>query len=118
MRERFHAMIQREIEHARACRPARIIAKINQLEERKTIRLLYEASQAGVQIDLIVRGFCCLRPGVKGMSENIRVTSVIGRFLEHSRIFYSRTARPSRRPASSISGRPTGCTGICARGLR
>jgi polyphosphate kinase len=88
MRERFHAMIQRETEHAQAGRPARIIAKMNQLEERKTIRLLYEASQAGVQIDLIVRGFCCLRPGVKGMSENIRVTSVIGRFLEHSRIFY------------------------------
>ncbi len=90
MRERFHAMINREIEHAQAGRPARIIAKMNSLEERKTIRLLYEASRAGVQIDLIVRGFCCLRPGVPGMSDNIRVTSVIGRFLEHSRIFYFR----------------------------
>jgi polyphosphate kinase len=87
MRDRFHEMIRREIDHARAGRSARIVAKMNQLEDRKTIRLLYEASQAGVQIDLIVRGFCCLRPGVKGMSENIRVVSVIGRFLEHSRIF-------------------------------
>lgn len=88
MRERFHEMIRREMQHAAAGRPARIIAKMNSLEERKTIRLLYEASRSGVQIDLLVRGFCCLRPGVPGLSENIRVSSVIGRFLEHSRIFY------------------------------
>ena len=90
MRERFIAMIEREIEHHRAGRPAGIIAKMNQLEDHKVIRTLYKASQAGVPIDLIVRGFCSLRPDVPGMSENIRVTSVIGRFLEHARIFYFR----------------------------
>jgi polyphosphate kinase len=88
MRDRFTAMIQREIEHARAGREARIVAKMNQLQDAQIIRKLYEASQAGVSIDLIVRGFCCLRPGVPGLSENIRVISVLGRFLEHSRIFH------------------------------
>ena len=90
MRERFLAMIQREIEHQLAGRPARIIAKMNALEDRKVCRALYAASQAGVKIDLLVRGFCCLRPGVAGLSDNIRVSSIIGRFLEHSRIFYMR----------------------------
>lgn len=90
MQSRFIELIEREIEHQQAGRPARIVAKMNALEERKVCRALYRASQAGVPIDLIVRGFCTLRPGVPGLSDNIRVISVIGRFLEHSRIFYFR----------------------------
>ncbi|QNN24797.1 polyphosphate kinase 1 [Planctomycetales bacterium ZRK34] len=90
MRQRFLDMIAREVEHHKAGRPARIVAKMNSLEDQKIIRSLYAASNMGLPIDLIVRGFCCLRPGVEGMSENIRVISVIGRFLEHSRIFYFR----------------------------
>jgi polyphosphate kinase len=90
MRDRFMDMIEREVQHHLNGRRARIIAKMNALEERKIIGALYSASQAGLPIDLIVRGFCTLRPGVPGMSENIRVSSVIGRFLEHSRIYYFR----------------------------
>jgi polyphosphate kinase len=88
MRERFLILIHREVEHRIAGQPARIIAKINQLEDRAICDALVEASRAGVEIDLIVRGFCVLPPGVPGFSEHIRVMSVIGRFLEHSRIYY------------------------------
>jgi polyphosphate kinase len=88
MKNEFIALIQREIAHSEEGRSARIIAKCNSLEDREIIEALYEASRKGVHIDLIVRGFCSLDAGVPGLSEHIRVMSVIGRFLEHSRLFY------------------------------
>jgi polyphosphate kinase len=88
MKRRFIELIGREAEIARAGGRGRIIVKMNQLEDRSVTDALYQASAAGVSIDLVVRGFCCIRPGVPGLSDNIRVTSTIGRFLEHSRIFW------------------------------
>jgi polyphosphate kinase len=88
MRARFIELIDREAELARDGKPARIVAKMNALVDPEIIQAVYRASQGGVQVDLIVRGICCLRPGVPGVSDNVRVTSIIGRFLEHSRIWY------------------------------
>lgn len=101
LREEMARRIQREVEHAKAGRPAHIIFQMNALVDPELIEDLYEASRAGVKIDLIIRGICCLVPGLKGWSENIRVVSIVGRFLEHARIFYFENGGASELYAGS-----------------
>ncbi len=88
LREKITGLIEREADHARQGKEARLVFKMNSLTDAKIIEKLYEASKAGVHIDLIIRGICCLRPGLKGVSDNIRVISIVGRYLEHSRVFF------------------------------
>ena len=88
LKDAFYSMIDREIQHAKEGKEAHIIAKMNSLNHKGIIQKLYEASRAGVKIDLIVRGICCLKVGIPGVSENITVRSIVGQFLEHARIFY------------------------------
>jgi polyphosphate kinase len=106
MLDRFLGLIARETEHARAGRGGRIQAKLNGLADATVISALYRASQAGVQIDLVVRGLCMLRPGVPGLSEGIRVVSVLGRFLEHARIYRFENAGAPEYFIGSADWRP------------
>ena len=92
LHDRLLQLVERETENARRGLPARIILKLNSLAERKAIEALYRASEAGVKIDLIIRGICCLKPGLKGASKNITVRSIVDRFLEHSRVYYFENA--------------------------
>src|SRR5437762_2217888 len=106
MHSRLIRLIERERDHARAGKPARIVAKLNALDDQEIIEKLYEASCSEVTIDLIVRGICCLRPKMSGLSDNIRVISIVGRFLEHSRIFYFENAGQPRVFLSSADWMP------------
>jgi polyphosphate kinase len=106
LRQRMIDLIRGEIDQASQGKPARIIAKMNALVDPTIIAALYEASQAGVKIDLIIRGICCLRPGLEGISENIRVISIIGRFLEHSRIFFFQNGGPETMLLGSADWMP------------
>lgn len=90
LRTGLEQLVRREIEHAQSGQKAHLIFKVNAIVDRRFIELLYEASQAGVKVDLLVRSMCCLKPGVKGVSDNINVVSIVGRFLEHSRVYYFR----------------------------
>jgi polyphosphate kinase len=106
LHKRFLRLIREEIQFHQAGGGGHIIAKMNSLVDTEVIEALYEASSAGVKVELIVRGICCLRPGIKGLSENIRVFSVVDRFLEHSRVYYFRSGGPGRFYLSSADWMP------------
>ena len=106
LRDGLVERIRREADHARAGRPARIVAKMNGLVDRRLIEELYDASEAGVTIDLIVRGICCLRPEVPGLSSRIRVISIVDRYLEHARIFYFENATEAEYLLASADWMP------------
>ena len=115
MRDRVIAMIEREASHSSEAEPGRIAFKLNHLVDEAVIDALYEASRAGVQIDLLVRSICALRPGIPGLSDTIRVRSILGRFLEHSRIFYFRNGGgPELLMGSQATGSRTPACGVLA----